>query len=778
MSPVDLVRSLLKGVKRNGTGYVALCPAHNDRQPSLSLSEGDDCRALLICHRGCEFEAILGALGLKAADLFASSRNGNPGRRIIATYDYLNGNRELLFQVVRFDPKDFRQRRPHENGGWKWSLKGVSRILYRLPELLAAPIDEWIFVVEGEKDADNLAKIGMVTTTCPQGAGKWRKLSDDTVLNGRRVAIIADRDVPGRSHAEDVAQRLHGRVAELRALELPGKGKDASDWLAAGGTVAQLRELVEAAPFYAPHDSATSPPPAPVGERASILIDTDEHRVVCETVAALIADPDIYQRGGVLVRVVRTTSPIDGIVRARGSATICALPPANLRERITRFAAFTTLSRNGEIIPAHPASWLVSAIDARGEWSGIRHLLGVSDAPVLRPDGSIWQTAGYDEITGVLYEPITAFPHIPDGINIDDADAAMIELAEVVSDFRFESDEHKAAWLAGMLTPLARFAYAGPSPLFLIDANVRGAGKGLLAQTIGVIFLGREMPVSSYAHDSEEMRKKITTIAIAGDRLILLDNLEGLFGNDSIDRALTSTIWKDRILGKSEQVELPLLPVWYATGNNVQVAADTTRRIIHIRLDVLEEHPEDRTGFRHPDLLAWIAQNRGRLLTHAITILAAFIRAGRPSQNLVPFGSFEGWSSIVREAVVWVGLPDPCLTRTRLVESADTTADALAQLVSAWKRYDVDLGGFVVAELLNTLYPTQNAPDDEASVAMRAALENLVNCPAGKKPSARLLGNRLRKFRRRVVDGVFLDTDATRGEQGMRWRLQRSGGAK
>lgn len=114
----------------------------------------------------------------------------------------------------------------------------------------------------------------------------------------------------------------------------------------------------------------------------------------------------------------------------------------------------------------------------------------------------------------------------------------------------------------------------GGSPLFLIDANVRGAGKGLLARAIGRIVLGREMPVSSYAHDPEELRKKITSIAIAGDRLILFDNLEGVFGNDALDRALTSTSWKDRILGKSEQVELPLIPAWYATGNNVQVAAD------------------------------------------------------------------------------------------------------------------------------------------------------------------------------------------------------------
>jgi hypothetical protein len=331
--------------------------------------------------------------------------------------------------------------------------------------------------------------------------------------------------------------------------------------------------------------------------------------------------------------------------------------------------------------------------------------------------------------------------------------------------------------LAALLTPLARFAFNGPSPLFLIDANVRGAGKGLLAQTIGWIVLGREMPVFSYAHESEEMRKKITSIAIAGDRLVLLDNLEGNFGNDALDRALTSTRWKDRILGKSELVDLPLMPAWYGTGNNVAVAADTTRRIIHVRLDVLEEHPEDRKDFKHPNLLDWVGQNRGKLLSAAITILAAYCRAGRPSQNLSSFGSFEGWSSIVRQAVVWAGLPDPCKTRTRLVEFSDTTSDAIGQLIHAWRAYDPGGRGLVVSDLLATIYRRDFMPSDDASVAMRAAIENFVGCPPGKLPNARQLGNKLRAARRRVIAGFMLDTNPHAPHRnGAVWKVQAADG--
>lgn len=792
-APVQNVLSRLEVVKPTGPGkWAARCPGHADQHASLSIAQGDDGRVLLHCHAGCAPVEICQAVGLRLGDLFpAKQRSPN---RIVATYDYRDENGELLFQSVRFDPKDFKQRQPDGMGGWTWKLGNTPRVLYRLPELIAAAPDDPVFIVEGEKDADNLATLGLVSTTCPQGAGKWSKLSDDSHLHGRAIVIIADKDAPGRKHAQDVAMRLYGRAREIRILEMPGptEVKDASDWLeerdsrSAEELKEELLDLVRAAQVYDPEARPAANPAAPSAtskgspSNPNILIDTDEHRVVTQTVAALTADPDIYQRGGMLVRVLRDADPHDGILRCYGSATINSLPQANLRERMTRCAKFTKYMRqDGEIveIKAHPTPWLVSAVDARGEWPGVPRLMGVSDAPVLRADGSVWQTPGYDPITGVLYEPSGEFPPIPDTPTLDDARSSLAVLLEMVSDFQFETADHRAAWLAGLLTPLARFAFGGPTPLFLIDANVRGAGKGLLAQTIGWIVLGREMPVSSYAHESEEMRKKITSIAIAGDRMVLLDNLEGNFGNDALDRALTSTRWKDRILGKSEMVDLPLIPAWYGTGNNVAVAADTARRIIHVRLDVLDEHPENRTNFKHPDLIAWVRQNRGRLLADTLTILAAYCRAGQPSQNLTPFGSFEGWSSIVREAVVWVGLSDPCLTRTRLAESSDTTADTLGQLMLAWQAFDRFGHGVVISEMLDRLYRTDFRPGDEDSVGMRAALENLVGCPPGKSPTARQVGNKLRHYRRRVMGGKYLDLNLDDGRRdGRIWRLYQSGG--
>jgi len=527
---------------------------------------------------------------------------------------------------------------------------------------------------------------------------------------------------------------------------------------------------------YSPSRSISGRMSSHNSKQPSILIAPDEHRVVDEAIAALGADPDLYQRGGMLVRAKRDAKSRSGISRPRRSVTIQNVPAANLRDRLTRLASFHRVDRRNVNVDAHPPGWLVAAVEARGHWPQIRSLVGIADAPILRPDGSICQKPGYDAKTEVLMLPGQQFAPIKDSVSIDDARVALAELLDVVRDFRFESPEHKAAWVAALLTPLARYAYAGPTPLFLIDANVRGAGKGLLAQCIGHIVQGCEMPVSSYSHDTEEMRKKITSIAIAGDRMVLLDNLEGTLGNDALDRALTTTRWKDRVLGRSEQVDLPLTTIWYATGNNVLVGADTARRIVHIRLDVLEERPELRSDFAHPDLVRWIGEHRPKLLVAALTILAAYCRAGMPKAELEAFGSFEGWSNLVRQAVVWVGLPDPCTTRYRLTETADTTAETLRQLFAAWIEYDPTSEGLILATLIKSLYPQHEAPMDEASCAMRAALEEISGSTRGKYPTARQLGNRLRHFRRRVIDGLYLDQDRSQRRCGLRWRLLPTGG--
>src|SRR5262249_35656556 len=153
--------------------------------------------------------------------------------RIVATYDYRDEQGNLLYQTVRYDPKDFRQRRPDGKGSWLWNLQGVRRVLYRLPQLYAAPTEQPVFLPEGEKDVDNLTKVGLPATTNACGAkAEWLPDYSES-LRGRHVFIISDNDDPGRDHAEAAAQALYGVADGVTVLvlpDLPEKG-DVSDWL-------------------------------------------------------------------------------------------------------------------------------------------------------------------------------------------------------------------------------------------------------------------------------------------------------------------------------------------------------------------------------------------------------------------------------------------------------------------------------------------------------------------------------------------------------------------
>ncbi|MCI0348960.1 MAG: AAA family ATPase [Acidobacteriales bacterium] len=179
-------------------------------------------------------------------------------RRIVATYDYKDEAGSLLFQVVRYEPKDFRQRRPDGNGGWIWNLNGTRKVLYRLPELIAAARDQLVFICEGEKDCDTLAEHGLLATTNPSGAGKWRSEFNDHFA-GRDVAVLYDNDGPGMDHASTVEAALAPVARRLRVGCLPGPEKsDVSDWLDDGHTCEDLLDFVATLPDSEPAATGTN----------------------------------------------------------------------------------------------------------------------------------------------------------------------------------------------------------------------------------------------------------------------------------------------------------------------------------------------------------------------------------------------------------------------------------------------------------------------------------------------------------------------------------------
>jgi hypothetical protein len=210
--------------------------------------------------------------------------------------------------------------------------------------------------------------------------------------------------------------------------------------------------------------------------------------------------------------------------------------------------------------------------------------------------------------------------------------------------------------------------------------------------------------------------------------------------------------------------EGPMYMTWFATGNNVALGADTARRVVPIRLESPLERPETRRDFLHPDLLGWVGENRPRLLAAVLTILRAYCLAGRPDQGLSALGSFEGWSKLVRAAVVWLGLPDPGETRMLLQDRADTEAEGMAVLLECLEKLDPDRQGKTAAEIVDWCSRPPVPPQ-----TFHADLKDAVESLAGRL-DVRTLGYRLRAFRRRVFQGRYLD-HVSHGQGTCRWAV-------
>jgi 5S rRNA maturation endonuclease (ribonuclease M5) len=267
--PIDIIYDTLGDhdcePRRTGDRIVARCPAHEDRTPSLSVARGERRDIVLNCFAGCTAQAVMDALDLSWSDL--SPQRADKASSIVAEYDYRDETGTLLYQVLRLEPKTFRQRRPVAGGQWQYSTKGVRRVLYRLPELRAA-IDAGpttVYVCEGEKDVERLVTDGHVATCNSGGTGNGFSRELAAMLDGaHEVIVIADNDQAGRNHARNISTELTlGRIRH-RIVRSP-HGKDVSDLYNDGGTVADLVPLSDDPPDTAdilelvPVDSTADP---------------------------------------------------------------------------------------------------------------------------------------------------------------------------------------------------------------------------------------------------------------------------------------------------------------------------------------------------------------------------------------------------------------------------------------------------------------------------------------------------------------------------------------
>jgi hypothetical protein len=613
---------------------------------------------------------------------------------------------------------------------------------------------------EGCKDAAALHSLGLLAVGFHSSSMNVRFAR---LFAGVNVILVPDRDAAGERGASKSGGCLHGVAASVRVAALPAefkqsKGDDVRDVLKKeGGRDLVLKAISDARPWEPGKDGQSN------DDRPEIDVTPDEHLVNDQAVAALARDESLFQRGGTLVQILRDhgKKTLKGITRPENAPRIMPLREASLRERLSAVARFVKRKETDEgeqVDQIHPPAFCVAAVAARGHWPGVRHLEGVVSSPVLRADGTVLQTPGYDEVTGLLYEPDGQTVKVPTSPTRDDAIAASQAILKTVADFPFATPAHRAAWLAFVLTPLARHAFPGPSPLFLIDANIRASGKSLLADTASIIVTGRDIARMAYPQDDDETRKRITAIAINGDQIVLIDNIIGGLGGAALDAALTGSTWKDRILGRSEIVEMPLITTWAATGNNVAVIGDMGRRVCHVRLHSTLEKPEERDDIEHKNLRQWVRVERPRLLAAALTMLSAYCRAGRPDLKLKAWGSFENWSDLVRQTIVWVGLPDPGDTREELQRASDREASALRAIIEGWPEIDPDGAGLTAAKVIDRLEKTPDGYD-----LLRSAVLELCPAQGGKLPGARSLGNKLRHLRGRNVGGKAIDCRDSHG---------------
>lgn len=527
-------------------------------------------------------------------------------------------------------------------------------------------------------------------------------------------------------------------------------------------------ELLDHALFEAPCPGRPSWDGPVANGLPAVFVGPDEYRVGSAVLEALARDGEVFRRGNMLV----TVNPGENFTGLRAKTnvelgpTIVPLATDGVRALITRDVCLVKRDpKDGTVSRVHPPSWLAGNLMSRGALGRgldvVPPIDGVRETPILRADGTVLSTPGYDADTAMLLLDRGCYPSVPENPSHEDAIASAAMLKEAFVDFPFENESDRSAALAAVLTFFARPAYAGPTPLFFVEANKAGTGKGMIVDAITSITLGRLVERQSLSEEEEETRKKITSVLMSGTPMGFIDNIDATFGGPALDAVITAQVWTDRVLGGNSMVQLQNRTVWICTGNNPEFRGDMTRRICRIRMVTPEQNPELRTNYKHEKLLEWIKQVRPQLVTAALTILRAYHVAGQPRQKMRSWGSFEGWSDYVRAALVFAGCVDPAPESWRLEEMTPQVAAERMLVIGLRELLASEPSGRAsAARILQKLQQNDRAVhagnQQEQWLTFRSACEELFALKPGQLPNARSLGRKLTRLRDSNIIGNIL----------------------
>lgn len=591
---------------------------------------------------------------------------------------------------------------------------------------LADPAKD-LFVTEGSRKADSLISAGLCALGLlgvfgfrgSNSAGGTTALGDweSVALKGRNIYLVFDSDVTRKPTVQTALRRLYrflkSRGAIVRIVYLPetdgGPKVGVDDFLSAGHTPAELRELAE------PDLRSSRVGAIETNNRQLPAISRDAF----EALLAYNDPPQIFVYSGNLSRVV---------VDENGQAAIAPLTSPALRGYLARAAEWVSTSERRGAVDVMPPIPVVEDILAMPDYPGIPALSGIVHAPVFGPDGSVALIPGYHRATGYWLQASTDF-HIPDTPPTPQSvqDAVVLLRDDLLGDFSFADESSRAHAVAFIIQPFVRPLILGPTPIYLYDAPKAGTGKGLLVEVSVGVFT-ETVSLTPPPHNDEEHRKVITSIFASGASHAIFDNARRL---DSVHLygAITAPYWKDRLLGTNKMGNYPVQLNWAATCNNVDAKDELTRRAVWIRLDSGVENPDERGGFRHPDLLGWSREHRMDLIAAVLTIVRAWFEADCPaySGRNAPMGKFERWTEVIGGILEVAGIDGFLDNRNKLKSSTDNETTAWKGFVVAWfMEYGTkSVAGAQLFEFAQEWFPEKLGEGSERS--QRSKLGKLLN---------------------------------------------------